>query len=45
MQKKIAISPEIGTSNWGFAISVASILSFFNFFSNLNSWKILCTIN
>ncbi len=29
--KKIAITPEIGTSNWGFAISVASILSFLTF--------------
>ena len=29
--KKIAVSPEIGTSNWGFSISIASILSFLLF--------------
>ena len=29
--KKIAVSPEIGTSNWGFSISIASILSFLFF--------------
>ena len=29
--KKIAITPEIGTSNWGFAISLASIFSFIIF--------------
>ena len=26
--KEIAITPEIGTSNWGYAISTGSILSF-----------------
>ena len=31
IEKRIAITPEIGTSNWGFAISVASILSFLTF--------------
>ncbi len=45
--KKIAVSPEIGTSNWGFSISIASILSFLlfsiilvqgkNFFGNLKT--------
>ncbi len=29
--KKIAVSPEIGTSNWGFSISIASLLSFLLF--------------
>tara|TARA_B100000963_G_scaffold337328_1_gene333224 strand:+ start:120 stop:1334 length:1215 start_codon:yes stop_codon:yes gene_type:complete len=29
--KKIAVTPEIGTSNWGFSISIASILSFLLF--------------
>ena len=27
--KQIALTPEIGTSNWGYAISIGSILSFF----------------
>ncbi|MAI28601.1 MAG: hypothetical protein CMP38_00165 [Rickettsiales bacterium] len=45
--KRIAVSPEIGTSNWGFSISIASILSFLlfsiilvqgkNFFGNLKT--------
>ena len=29
--KEIAITPEIGTSNWGYAISTGSILSFLIF--------------
>ena len=30
--KQIALTPEIGTSNWGYAISIGSILSFIIFF-------------
>ena len=37
--KKIAVSPEIGTSNWGFSISIASILSFLIFSIILSSGK------
>ena len=33
--KQIAISPEIGTSNWGFAISLGSVISFLVFLSVL----------
>lgn len=33
--KQIAISPEIGTSNWGFAISLGSAISFLVFLSVL----------
>ncbi len=33
--KQIALSPEIGASNWGFAISFGSVLSFFVFLSVL----------
>ena len=29
--KEIALTPEIGTSNWGYAISVGSVVSFFLF--------------
>ena len=31
--KEIALTPEIGTSNWGYAISVGSVVSFFSFFN------------
>ena len=37
--KKIALTPEIGTSNWGFAISIASIVSFLTFLIILISGK------
>tara|TARA_B100000287_G_scaffold68107_1_gene59662 strand:+ start:704 stop:1924 length:1221 start_codon:yes stop_codon:yes gene_type:complete len=37
--KKIALTPEIGTSNWGFAISIASIVSFLTFLIILVSGK------
>ena len=33
--KKIALTPEIGTSNWGFAISLGSAISFLVFLSVL----------
>ena len=37
--KEIAQTPEIGTSNWGFAISIGSALSFISFFNHFFSRK------